>query len=135
MGTYNLTHAELMCRLRACTHDHSEPVAPPPEVLTHYVIVRSDLPAGILAANIVHAAGESSPGNLPSGTHAIVLTVPDEPALRAMRARLELAQVAHVACEEPDPPYHGALMSLGLTPGRKEHLRRYVSSLPLLKKM
>lgn len=121
-----------MSRFSSCSHDHSEVLAAP-EVLTHYVIVRSDLPRGIQAANIVHAAGESSPGGLPAGTHAIVLVVPDESALRAMSARLQLAQVAFVACEEPDPPYYGALMSLGLVPGRKEDLRRYLSSLPLLK--
>jgi hypothetical protein len=97
------------------------------------VIVRRDLPLGILAANLVHAAGETSPGDLPTGTHAIVLVVPNEGALKAVAARLELAQVPCKRIEEPDAPFNGALMAVGCMPGRKEVLRRYLSSLPLLK--
>jgi hypothetical protein len=100
---------------------------------THYIICRADLPRGVQAAQLVHAAGESSPGNLSPGTNAVVLTTPDEPALRALAERLEAAGVAFVRVEEPDPPWSGALMALGLRPGRKEDLRRHVSSLPLLR--
>lgn len=100
--------------------------------VTHYVIVRKDMPKGVQAAQIVHAAGESSPGNLAEGTYAVVLEVPDESALRAVKARLGLAQVALVAIYEPDA-YNGALMALGLVPVRKEAVRRHLSSLPLLK--
>jgi len=95
--------------------------------------VREDLPRGIQAANLVHAAGESSPGGLPSGTHAIVLAVPNEDALLGVASRLELAGVALKRIEEPDAPYHGSLMALGVLPGRKEDLRRHLSSLPLLR--
>jgi len=101
--------------------------------VTHYVIVRKDLSKGVQAAQIVHAAGESSPGNLAEGTYAVVLEVPDESALRAVKARLSLAQVALVAIYEPDAPHHGALMALGLVPVRKEVVRRFLSSLRLLR--
>ena len=60
-------------------------------------MVRKDLAIGVLAAQVVHAAGESSPGNLPEGTYAIVLAVPDEGALKAVAARLQLAGVKFVA--------------------------------------
>lgn len=96
-------------------------------------MVRADLPRGVQAANLVHAAGESSPGALPPGTHAVVLTVPDEPALAGLAARLACAGVAFVRVEEPDAPYHGQLMVLGLAPVRKEVVRRTLSSLPLLR--
>lgn len=86
-----------------------------------------------MGANIAHAAGESSPGNLPVGTHVVVLMVPDESALRAVAARLELARVPCVRVEEVDPPYAGQLMAIGCVPGRKEVVGRYLSSLPLLK--
>ena len=86
---------------------------------------------GILAASLVHAAGESSPGNLPENTHAIVLAVPDEAALVREKERLEKAGVRLVAIREPD--LGNALMALGVAPGRKEVLRRFLSSLPLLK--
>lgn len=86
-----------------------------------------------MAAQIVHAAGESSPGNLSPGTSAVVLTVPDKPALHALSKRLRIAGASFVAIEEPDAPWNGALMALGVTPGRKEDLRRHLSSLPLLR--
>jgi hypothetical protein len=82
---------------------------------------------------LVHAAGESSPGNLPHDTHAIVLAVPNEPALVALAERLAKAGIAHVTIREPDSPWNNALMAIGLVPGRKEVLRRYLSSIPLLK--
>lgn len=97
------------------------------------MIVRTDISVGLLAAQIVHAAGESSPGNLPEDTHAIVLGVPDEPALAAVAARLAKAGVRHVAIREPDAPWSGAMMAIGVVPARKEVLRRHLSSLPLLK--
>jgi len=82
---------------------------------------------------LVHAAGESSPGNLAHDTHAIVLAVPNEPALVALAERLAKARIAHVTIREPDAPWNNALMAIGLVPGRKEALRRYLSSIPLLK--
>jgi peptidyl-tRNA hydrolase len=97
------------------------------------VIVRADLPRGIQAAQVCHAAGESSPGGLGPGTYAVVLAVPDEVSLAREEARLRAAGVALTAVHEPDPPYHGQLMALGLHPRRKEVLRRHVASLPLLK--
>lgn len=103
------------------------------EHLFHYAIIRKDLPIGILAANLVHAAGESSPGGLPEGTSAVVLAVPNETALLFEAERLERLGVPLVRVVEPDAPYCGALMALGLRPGRKEDLRRHLSSLPLLR--
>ena len=99
---------------------------------------------------LVHAAGESSPGNLPEDTpssrvlggaqplrfpemHAIVLSVPDEPTLAVLAKRLEKFGIAHVTIREPDAPWNGALMAIGLVPARKEALKRHLSSLPLLK--
>jgi hypothetical protein len=81
----------------------------------------------------VHAAGESSPGNLPGDTHAVVLAVPNEEALLAVARKLTLHGIAYVAIREPDPPHCGALMALGLVPRRKEEVYRLLSSLPLLK--
>jgi len=81
----------------------------------------------------VHAAGESSPGDLPGDTHAIVLAAKGETHLEAIRAKLEEAGIPHTAIREPDTPWNGALMAIGLRPGKKEVLKRYLSSLPLLK--
>jgi peptidyl-tRNA hydrolase len=103
--------------------------------LTHYVIVRADLPTGFLAAQVVHAAGESSPGNLDSGTNAVVLSVPDEAALLGIERRLQKEGVRHVAIREPDAPYLGALTAIGLVPlADKRRVKPILSSLPLLGK-
>lgn len=113
-----------------CTPRYEQSEAAP---LFHYVIVRADLPRGIQAANIVHAAGESSPGDLKSGTHAVVLVTKGEHELHEVACKLEAASVGIVRIEEPDMPYDGALMAVGVKPGRKEDLRKHLSSLPLLK--
>src|SRR5271166_5973841 len=82
--------------------------------LTHYVLVRADLPRGLQAAMIVHAAGESSPGDLGPDTFAVVLSCRDELHLALEADRLAAAGVPLVRVHEPDAPYHGALMALGL---------------------
>lgn len=97
------------------------------------MVCRDDLPKGFLAAQLVHAAGESSPGDLPEGTNAVVLAVPNEAALHAVAARLRSAGVDFVAIHEPDPPWNGQLTALGLRPTRKEAVQKQLSSLPLLK--
>lgn len=97
------------------------------------MICRADLERGIQAAQLVHAAGESSPGGLPSGTHAVVLSARDERHLRQIARELSLAGIGHVCIEEPDAPHDGALMAIGCVPARKEVLRRHLSSLPLLR--
>jgi hypothetical protein len=101
--------------------------------ICHYIVCREDLPRGIQAAMLVHAAGESSPGNLAEGTYAVVLAVRDAKALAQIADRLRVAGVDFVAVFEPDPPYDGELMALGLRPARKEHVRRHLSALPLLR--
>lgn len=97
------------------------------------MVVRSDLPRGIQAANIIHGAGESSPGHLGPGTHAVCLVVPDEQALRAVADKLDAHGIKYVSIVETDEPYGDQLMALGCVPGRKEDLRRALSALPLLR--
>jgi hypothetical protein len=97
------------------------------------VIVRSDLPRGVQAAQIAHAAGESSPGGLASGTYAVVLGVTDEATLASVCVRLEAAGIASVKIYEPDAPFHGALMAVGVVPRKKSEVQRTLSSLPLLR--
>lgn len=94
--------------------------------------MRSDLPIGLQAANLVHAAGESAPGGLPSGTYAVALHA-THAQLAQLLAQLRAAGVAHAAIFEPDPPWSGALMAIGLAPAPREEVRRVVSSLPLVK--
>lgn len=112
----------------------SQPLAalPTSQPLYHYIIVRAGLPAGITAAQICHAAGESSPGNLPSGTFAVVLSAPKD-ALEALEAKLQLAGLPHRSIRENDPPYSGDLLAIGICPTYKKEVKRFVSALPLVK--
>jgi peptidyl-tRNA hydrolase len=116
--------------------------------MKHYIIVRRDLQfpsgkklvhktgvgsnVGVVAAQVTHAAGESFAmfvlnevhnyskrlKNL-SGTIAVVLGVPNERALKAVEKKLLLFGIRHVAVREPDAPWNGQLMAIGLYP--REH--------------
>ncbi len=83
---------------------------------THYCIVRADLPRGTLAAQLVHAAGESSPGDLTHTTFAVVLSAKDESHLERIEQGLRSKNIPHSAIREPDLPWKGALMAIGICP-------------------
>lgn len=95
-------------------------------------MVREDLPKGVLAAQLIHAAGESSPGNLPEGTIAVALTA-DIQKLHQLEDRLIKDNVPHKAIREPDAPWCGALLAIGVFPDSKNNLKKYFSQLPLVK--
>lgn len=80
------------------------------------MIVRADLPRGTLAAQVVHAAGESSPGRLPPGTRAVVLAARDEAHLAQLEHLLRQMAIPHHPIREPDPPHFHALMAIGIVP-------------------
>lgn len=82
---------------------------------------------------LVHAAGESAPGDLPPTTYAVVLAVPTESELARVADLLERKDIAFVAIREPDPPWSGQLMALGCRPGEKGVVGRWLSHLPLLR--
>lgn len=78
----------------------------------HYCIVRNDLPVGVTAAQLVHAAGESGP--VTSGTYAVVLACADEAELAELERTLLQFNIQHVAIREPD--MSDALTAIGLSP-------------------
>jgi hypothetical protein len=84
---------------------------------------------------VVHAAGESArlAPRLPPGTHAVVLGASSD-GLLALERELTAAGVPHVAVREPDPPYRGALLALGLAPAPRASLRRHLRKHHLLAK-
>jgi hypothetical protein len=59
--------------------------------------------------------------------------VPDEAALDVLSRRLSWAGVDHVRVVEPDAPWLGQLMAIGVPPGRKEVVGRPFSSLSKLR--
>lgn len=95
--------------------------------------MRADLPIGIQAAQIIHAAGYSSPGNLPDGTYAVALHVPDEPAILELAGALERAGLPRHLIVEGDAPYAGQAMAIGIPPGDRKGLKKLLSRYPLVK--
>jgi peptidyl-tRNA hydrolase len=85
-----------------------------------------------LAAQVTHAAGESSTGSLGPGTYAVVLAAPPD-QLAALERLLRSEGVPHKAIRENDEPFNGELMAIGLRPAPRDQVQRYVSSLPLLR--
>ena len=83
------------------------------EPLTHYVIVRSDLPFGVAVAQTIHAAGESF-GQVPEGTYAVALAARNEGHLALIEQKLNDAGIPHHAVREPDR--NNELMAIGLQP-------------------
>lgn len=109
--------------------------APRVEPLYHYCITRRDLGRGTQSAQLVHAARRS--GRLAARdddeTNAVALWVRDRAALEALRQVLVAAGVVHVAIVESDAPHAGELMALGCAPAPKALLKRFFSSIPLIK--
>lgn len=102
----------------------------------HYVIVRKDLPLGVLAAQTIHAAGESIESPLPAGTHAICLAATCEQHLLEIASNLSKHNIKHTLIREPDEPWRNAAMAIGLAPvSDRKQIRKVVSQLPLLKYM
>lgn len=88
---------------------------------------------GFQAAQIVHAAGETSPGDLPPNTNAIVLSVENETELLRMAKMLQLNGVRHLLVREIDPPFTNQCTAIGVVPlAERVKVKKFLSELPLL---
>ena len=91
-------------------------------MLTHYILVRRDLPLGVVAAMITHVAGESGALYQDSydgrfrGARAVVLEVKDELALYKAGALLFKHNILFVDMKEHGGPYDGQYMAIGVVP-------------------
>lgn len=104
------------------------------QILYHYILVRKDLPFAVQMVNVAHAAGESVvEAPIPSTTRAVILHVADEKELLKYVEIIKQKNFSHVLIKEPDEPYNGAAMALGLTPSnRRNALRRVFYHLKLV---
>lgn len=82
---------------------------------------------------VIHAAGESSDGQILPGTHSVALAADSEIQLLTLEKRLISQNISHVAIREPDKPYCNQLMAIGIAPGDRALIRKEVSQLPLIK--
>lgn len=100
----------------------------------HYCIVRNDLPIGVAAAQLVHAAGETG-GNLTPGTRSVVLGVNHQDDLQFISFRLSLKEIPHKLIIESEEPYQHQLMAIGIFPVRgKEVLKCILGKLNVYSK-
>jgi hypothetical protein len=83
-------------------------------------------------AQAIHAAGESCGGQVPPGTFAIALASSGEIHLRQLADSLSAAGVDFRLIVEPDWPYCGQAMAIGIVPTKdRDRIRTVTSSLPL----
>jgi peptidyl-tRNA hydrolase len=109
----------------------------------HYVIVRADLPRGLQAAQICHAAAESAANaDVPDGTHAVVLQVVDEEHLLDVADKLWRAGIKNYKLIiEPDLPLYedrpledGQGTAIGIPPtSDRSKIASVLGRLPLLR--
>lgn len=94
--------------------------------LTHYCIVKSGLSKGITCAMLCHAAGDSSPGNLPPDTRVVAL---ESKEIGDVAASLRARDIPHHRVEE-----EGELFAIGIEPAMDlDTIKRVTSSLPLIR--
>lgn len=86
-----------------------------------------------MGAQMIHAAGESSPGNLPEDTFAVALSAKSEMELLALEKKLIAKKIPHAAIREPDAPWCGQLMAIGIAPCDRSLVKKEVANLALLK--
>lgn len=110
-------------------------------MLMHYVIVRRDLPLGVVCAMITHAAGESASlyedpydGRF-RGATAVVLEAKDEVHLELIQEYLTANKIQHVAVHEAGGPYSGRFLAIGLVPAERETLAAKMREFQCLKKL
>lgn len=89
---------------------------------------------GVLAVQAAHAAGESVRGGpAPGNTHVCALVAETSADLEALAGRLAAAGIHYVLIREPDEPYNGAAVALGIEPMERERVRPLVADFKVLR--
>ena len=107
--------------------------------LVHYIIVRRDLPLGVMAAMVTHAAGESGAiyrdpldGRF-RGATAVVLGAKNQDAILDALVYMDKKNIQHVAVVESGAPYDGQFMAIGIVPGNRDKLGPLMAEFQVLK--
>lgn len=109
--------------------------------LIHYIVVRRDLPLGVVCAMVTHAAGESASlyedpydGRFRHAI-AVVLEAKNEQALEETAELLRRNDIQCVEVWETDGPYDNQLMAIGLVPCERYEVGRILEPFQTLKKL
>lgn len=114
--------------------------------MIHYLIIRGDLPFGVTLAQLSHAAAESMASWLKreawsarelydiyfpytADMTVVVLSVADRLALRRLARKLLKKKVDFHLVKEPDAPWHGQEMAIGVWPGERDRLEPFFKKL------
>ena len=81
---------------------------------------------GVTAVQAAHAAGESGPAT--GDTHVVALVADKSEDLEALAGHLAGAGIRYVLIREPDEPYNGAAVALGIAPQARETVRPHVAA-------
>ena len=142
MQSRRLTRRRRSVKGEVCTIDREQPVCITDsdsgtlvsEPLYHYVIVRGDIPFGDAMAQNTHASGESAVlaiRGVPEGTRAVVLEAENESEIERYSVKLTDRGILHVVIREPDAPFNGAAMAIGIPPLPRKRIGGVLRSLPL----
>ena len=90
--------------------------------LVHYIIVRKDMPMGVVAAQVAHVAAESAVlyTSFFHGSTVVVLEVDNQTQLLRANSKLIQAGLAPVCFYESSGPLGGQFTALGLVPCERE---------------
>lgn len=99
---------------------------------THYIVLHRSCGnrPGIAAAQAAHAAAESIQTlPVPADTFVCVLRADTSEEIEKLSTVLRDADIFHTVIREPDEPYNGAAVALGVEPTERERVRSFLAHL------
>lgn len=108
--------------------------------LTHYIVVRSDLPLGVAMAMVAHAAGESAhqyrdENGRFTGATVVVLEAKNEAHLEKIERKLMRAGIVYQVVYESAQPYKDQFMAIGLVPIERDKVEGVMREYQLLRRL
>lgn len=98
--------------------------------MTHYCVALDTLTHGQRCAQLIHAAGDTGPA--PEGCYAVALEASARELLK-LESQLRSASIPYRAIREPDPPFNGELVAIGIFPCLRESVNKYTKRLRVIK--
>lgn len=119
------------CDICRGSSEKEHPVEAPQGLHTGRSQVQVPPPAPLDDRRFEHIVARSKIDGIPRPT-AVVLGARNEQRLQRLERLLRTRGVSFVAIREPDPPFHGQLMAIGLHPGDRDALARHVNEFQLI---